>query len=288
MGETRTDCCNQYTYEFSTAPIDAFIERKRASGVDFNYRDIVIATLVRVFYLRPRFNRFVVKGTFYQRNFIDVAMVMHKSLRTGEQETVIKCRFRGDETINEIKEKIDAEIAKALAGKNDTDNFSGGAMAHMPTWLLRIAARLFKFLDRWGMFSDKFLFTTSPFHTSIFLADLKSIHLDTTWHHLYNFGNCGFFCTLAKSKLKPVVDPKTGLIKTDTTVELGISQDERFTDGLLFSHMIKTAGRIMENLEVMERPATPDEIKHAHTPAEKKQLAKRAARAQKRAVRSAK
>jgi len=285
VGEDRVSSTCYYTHEVLAKKMDDFIARKKAEeGIEYTYRDICIAGLVRVFYLRPQLNRFVYKGTFYQRNFIDVAMAMHKSLKTGEQETTIKCRFTGKETIREVKEKVDKEIIRAVTGDNGTDAFSGGFLGKMPTWVLRFILSIMKVGDRLGLFSDKFMFETSPMHASILFVDLKSIHLAPVWHHLYNFGNCGFTCTMGKEKLVAYADPKTMEISAQKVVELGIGEDERFIDGLTYSHMVRTINRIIDNLEILERVPEDDEVRAGPlNPYQKKQavkLAKRMAKKQ--------
>ena len=264
VGFNRWEATNFYNQSIITRPIDDWISKKTAEGIEYTYRDITIATLVRVFFLRPQLNRFVVKGQFYQRNFIDIAIVMHKNLRTGEKETVVKCRFTGKETIAEIKQKLDDTIRKAMTEENETDKFVDSMLTKLPTWGLRAFMGWLRFADRWGLLSDNFMFTVSPFHASVLFVDLKSVHLGPVLHHTYNFGNCGFMCCMGKEQLKPVVDPKTGLIHAEKVLELGISEDERFIDGLTYSHVIKTIERIVNNLSVLERAPEDDEIKHPY------------------------
>ena len=287
VGEDRVSSTCFYTHEILTKKMDEFIALKRKEGIEYTYRDIVITGLVRVFYLRPRFNRFVVKGNFYQRNHIDVSMVMMKSLKTGDQETSIKCRFTGKETIREVKEKFDVAIKEALQGTNDTDAFVGGLLGRMPTIGIRIMIKFMRWMDRWGLLSDSFTFGTSPMHASIVFVDLKSIHLGAVLHHMYNFGNCGFVCTMGKEKLKAHVDPKTMQISAQNVLELGIAEDERFIDGWTYSQMIKTVTRFVENLEVLERAPEDDEIKAPPlSPAQKKRqqkMAKKLAKKEKKA-----
>ena len=283
VGKTRVDSSNQFGLDILTDPLDEFIQQKKAEdGTVYSYRDIVIATFVRSFYLRPRLNRFVVAGNFYQRKFIDVSMSVHKNLKGGGNETTIKCRFTGKETIAEIKQQLDAEIIRAVSSDNGTDKFVGG-LTWMPTWVFRMFVGTLKFLDRFGFCSDKLLFKASPFHCSIFFADLKSIHLDTVWHHLYNFGNCGFFAAMSKEKKVAKVCPKTDQIKPAQIVELGVSIDERFIDGLYYTGMVKAIKRMFENPSCLERVPEQDEIlKLPLTPKQAKIEAKRKRRDEKK------
>ncbi|MCL2228217.1 MAG: 2-oxo acid dehydrogenase subunit E2 [Firmicutes bacterium] len=284
VGTRRCEATNYFTKEVLCKKFDDYIELKKKEGKEYNYRDIALAVLVRIFYLRPQLNRFVVKGKIYQRHHVDVACTVHKNLRTGEKETAIKCRFHGNETLDEVKERVDSALKKAVFEENSTDKFVDSLLGRAPNFLLRFIVWTFRIRDRWGLLSDKFMFETSPMHTSIFYGDLKSIHLGATWHHLYEFGNCGFFLTMGKETWKPVVCQKTQKITAEKVVELGISIDERFIDGLTYSQMLKTIDRILEDLTVLETPALPEDRKWPYNTSEKlKRLPRRAKKQARRA-----
>lgn len=278
----RTQATNFFEMEIPAKSIDDYIEKKRKDGIEYNYRDIVIATLVRTFYARPKLNQFVMNGHFYQRKYIDVSMIAHKSLRSGEDETTVKIRFSGKETIAEVKQKVDTAIKKAVETKVSIDGFTD-LPSKMPTWVLKLIVWLTKRLDKRGMLSDKFIFNTSPFHASIFFADLRSIKLNAVYHHLYDFGNCGFFCVLGKDKIVSHVDEKTGETSPERMVHLRISEDERFIDGLYYTGMIRFATRMIENLAILEAPPEDFEVrKTKQMQIRDKKLAKKAARKSKK------
>ena len=283
VGQTRNEATNYFTKEVLCEKFDNYIELKKKEGKEYTYRDIAIAMLVRIFYLRPQLNRFVVKGRTYQRHHIDVASTIHKNLKTGDRETTIKCRFHGTETLDEVKERLDATFKTAIFDQNATDKFVDGFLAKVPRFVLRLIVWSFRVRDRWGLLSDKFMFETSPMHTSIYYADLKSIHLDTVWHHLFAFGNCGFFISMGKEKMRAIACPKTQKIEAKKVVELGISIDERFIDGLAYSHMIKTIERMFDDLTCLEVHALPEDRRWPHGTEERiKHLPKRAIKQLKR------
>jgi len=259
MGKTRSDSTNMMYLYIPTKKLDEFIAKKKREGLEYTYRDIFIATLVRLFHVRPRLNRFVYGGNFYQRHFVDAALPLHKNLRTGEQETTMKCRFTGKETLAEVKAVWDSQIKNSMSSDNGTDDFAR-LVERMPTWMLRIMVGMMRFFDRHGLLTRKFMENASPFHASFFFTDMKSILMDASLHHLYDFGNCGLFVCLGKEKLVPVVDQKTGEIKAERVVTLGVSEDERFMDGLYLTNMYRSALRIFGNLSVLERAPTDNEI----------------------------
>ena len=285
VGRTRVEATNYMYLDYSTKKMDEYIAAKKLEGLDYTYADIFLACLIRVFYLRPRLNRFIVNGHFYQRHGIVVSMALHKNLKTGEQETTCKCRFTGKETIQEIKEMWHKTIESTLSGDNATDNFTGGALGRMPTWILKIIVGTLRKLDKWGMLSGKFIDNVSPFHCSIFFANMKSVHLGPHLHHLYNFGTCGFMCALGKEEWRAGVNPETGEVFPEQYISMGVSEDERFIDGLTYANVVKTVSRMIDNLSVLERAPEDDEIRH---PVNSYQLAKEAKRAAKQEKKDAK
>ena len=61
VAKDRDEATNLFTMEVMAKNMDEYIEKKREQdGIEYSYRDIIIAGLVRVFYLRPRLNRFII------------------------------------------------------------------------------------------------------------------------------------------------------------------------------------------------------------------------------------
>ena len=63
-------------------------------------------------------------------------------------------------------------------------------------------------MDKHGIL-PKGIIEASPFHTSLFLTNLKSIKMETVYHHIYNFGTTGIFVSMGKEKWEPEADQKT-------------------------------------------------------------------------------
>jgi len=97
----------------------------------------------------------------------------------------------------------------------------------------------------------KKIIAASPFHTSIFITNLKSIKTDYIYHHLYDFGTTGIFISMGKEKMQAVVD-KEGNIVPKKVMTLGVVTDERFCDGLYFGNSLRLLKRIYENPNVLK------------------------------------
>ena len=249
--KTRNDANNQIMHPVRVEDMDAWIrEKSEKEGIVFNYLHCVIATIVRLLAQRPRLNRFVVRGAVYQRNCISISLTIKRSLRDDGAESTLKIPFTGEETIYEIKEKVDNAIKESIDEDNGTQKVIQ-RLAFMPNWLLRFAVNTIRFLDGCGMLGKKLL-DLSPFHTSTYVTYLKSIKCDAVIHHLYNFGTTGIFVAVGKEKYEPVVEKEE--LKVGKVMNLGITMDERFCDGFYFAKSLRIWNDMFHNLKDLEQP----------------------------------
>lgn len=250
--KARHDSQNLFKYEVLCDSIDKFIvEQRENEEKSFSYMHVVIAAIVRLIALRPQLNRFVVNGRIYRRNNIYVSFVVKKSLRDDVVETTVKLKFDGTEDIDTIKEKIDESIRKNSTRKvkNNTDKLAR-FLTRVPNLFIKIGVGFVKLLDRYGMLSRKTI-DASPFHTSFFITNLKSIKTDYIYHHLYDFGTTGLFIAMGKEQMKPIVT-KDNKLDVGKVMTLGIVTDERFCDGFYYANSLRLLKRIMENPNVLK------------------------------------
>ena len=249
--KTRNDANNQIMHPVRVEDMDAWIkEKSEKEGIVFNYMHVVMATVVRLFAIRQRLNRFVVRGAVYQRNAITISLTIKRSLRDEGPESTLKVDFTGEETIYEVKEKIDKAIAESISSDNSTQKVVQ-KLSFIPNWLLRWSVGLLRILDGWGML-PKALINASPFHTSCYVTYLKSIKCDAIIHHIYNFGTTGIFVAIGKEKFVPVVDFEE--LKVGKVMNLGLNMDERFCDGFYFAKSLRIWNDMFHNLHELEKP----------------------------------
>lgn len=134
------------------------------------------------------------------------------------QKTTLKIKYTGEENIFEIKDKLESTIKqnKDTKTSNNTDNLAK-TLAKTPTAVVRIAVKLFGFLDRRGLLPISII-NASPFHTSAFLTNVGSLGIDTIYHHLYNFGTTSMF--FAMGKRKKVIFMKMMKLKKKNVLQL--------------------------------------------------------------------
>jgi len=252
----RIDAVNYYTEKVPCVAMDEFIARERKNGNSFTYMHILFASIVRVLYTKPKLNRFIMRGSTYQRNTISITMDIKPKLNEESDNITCKFYFTGKESLPEIKKILDDEISKYTTGNVDATEQATTKTAQkfgrLPDWLFRWAMGIARWADKHGML-PKSLIHASPFHTSCFVTNLKSIKLGHIYHHVYNFGTTAMFFSMGKEKMEPYVENNKEL-KVGKFLTLGISMDERIADGFYYGKCLRLLHDLMVNPDsLMER-----------------------------------
>ncbi|MDD3127012.1 MAG: 2-oxo acid dehydrogenase subunit E2 [Candidatus Izemoplasmatales bacterium] len=251
----RNDAMVMTLYEINCKGMDEYIFSKRKQDIHMTYMDILIAAIVRVLALRPRLNRFIMNGRVFKRNDIEVAFTIKKALKDSADETTVKLTFAGTEDLLTIHEALEKEIRanSKVVAENDTDKLAK-LLTFVPNGMIKFLVGTLKFFDKHGML-PKSILKISPFHTSLFITNMKSIKMGYVFHHIYNFGTTSIFLSMGKEKYEPVVldaeDEKFGIVKI---MKVGAVIDERICDGLYFGNSLREFKRLLENPILMETP----------------------------------
>ncbi len=253
--KTRTDSMNMYEDTFPCEPMDLYIKEKAEQGIKLSYMHIIIAAVVRLMALRPQLNRFVMNGRIYARPKIWVSFVVHPTLQDGSVGTTIKLCFEGTESILEIAEIINAAIEKETTlrtGENDTDKLLRTLMKRIPGPFIKFVINTLMWMDRHNIM-PKAIVELSPFHTSFFVTNLKSLGINHIFHHVYEFGTTGLFFAIGKEKAVPVVE-RGNEISIRKQMGFGLVSDERFCDGLYFALSLRQLRKFIQNPASLETP----------------------------------
>lgn len=252
--KTRNDAMNLFEDTFACEPWDAYMKEKAEQGININYMHIFIAAIVRIIALRPQLNRFIMNGRIYARPKIWVSFVVHPTLHDGSTGTTIKLCFEGTESIFEVAKIIDAAIEKETTkrvGENGTDKLIRILMKWIPGPLIKIVINTLMWMDKVSLL-PKFIIDLSPFHTSFFITNLKSLGINHVYHHTYNFGTTGLFFAMGKEKMVPMVEK--GELVARKHMGYGLVSDERFCDGLYFALSLRQLKKFMKNPALLETP----------------------------------
>ena len=249
----RHDSQNYAGIDLPCEPLDAFIKEEMANGNGtYNYMHIIIAGIVRILALYPRLNRFIMNGRIFRRNAINVSFVVKKGMSADAAETTVKLDFTGLETISQVRDKVNAAIAanNNLEADNGTDKLAR-IITCTPNIIIALLVGIIKCLDKHGLLPMSII-NVSPFHTSAFVTNLKSIKGPSIFHHLYDFGNTGIFFSMGKEGLVPVVEG--GKVVAGKRMPFQIVTDERFCDGFYFVSALKVLKDLYTNPAQMKEP----------------------------------
>ena len=246
----RNDSQVLFTQDIITDGMDKYIREKQEQGIKISYLDIVFAAVARIIAERPHLNRFCVNGRTYARNSIFISIVVKKSLSDDSEETPLKIEFDGTETIFEVKDKLQNEIAKNkdVEMKNNTDK-TATALTSVPAFLIKFAMGIIRFLDKHGIL-PKFLIGVSPFHTSAFITNTGSLGIDAIYHHLYNFGTTSMFFAMGRKK-KTYVYVDDELIEKKC-ISIAFVGDERICDGYYYASSFKQLSKYLAKPYLLE------------------------------------
>ena len=231
--------------------LDNFIRNERELGKSYNYMHVVIATIVRVFYLKPELNRFVVNGRLFDRyakdgKNISISLTVKKHLSEGTPESVIKYAFTGTETLDEIKDLIDQAIRETTSSKEDALK-EANKTEKTAKWFRLMPNGLIKFLIGFIKWLDK--------HGSL----PKSLRTDAIYHHLYEFGTTSMFISMGKEEELAVIDDADEVAKSKI-MKLGFTIDERISDGFYYAKALKLFKKYLTNPELLLQSEKKDDL----------------------------
>ena len=249
----RYDSMNMYEDAINCAAWDKYIKEKAEQGIKMGYMHIFIAGAVRMLALKPRLNRFVMNGKLYARPKIWVSFTIHPELHINSPDTTIKLEFDGTESILEIADRINDAIRKETVlrtEENSTDKLAR-VFTSLPTCILNVVAAVLKWMDRHNIL-PKSIIEFSPFHTSFYITNLKSLGVNPVFHHTCEFGTNGLFFAMGKEKNVPVAEKEN--VEIQKLMPFTLVSDERFCDGLYYALALREFKKIMKNPKVLEIP----------------------------------
>lgn len=256
-------CPNRTDNEaFVTERIDltnaaAYLDKLNAENTDgYPYKifQLIVATMIRTVTQRPHMNRFICNKTLYQRNEITAAFTMKKRFADDGGEALAKIHGKPDTTLFSIHEQMRKQITACKSGKNDSVSDVMDTFLKLPRWLTRIIAAFFRWLDRHGRVPTS-ISSGDPYYASVYLSNLGSIKLHAGYHHLTNWGTTSVFIIVGERKLRPFYNAD-GTMEMRDSIDIGMTVDERISDGYYFAKTIRMMKYLLEHPELLEQPAS--------------------------------
>ena len=232
--------------------LNIYLEKKNAVGSEYKYNlfQCIVTAILKVLYLRPKMNRFIVNRNIYLRNEISASFVVKKQFEDNGAEALAFIHTNEDDNINSIHDKIYAQVTSGRSDKLDASSESMDIFNKMPRFISKAVVRFICFLDRHG-WVPKSLIASDPYYSSVVLTNLGSLKMHSGYHHLTNWGTNSLFIAIGEKKVRPFFNDDGSAVMKDS-VDLGITVDERIADGYYYSKTIRLLKHLLENPDLLE------------------------------------
>lgn len=230
----------------------AWLERKNATHPEYKYNvfQLLVTAVLKTITLRPQLNRFYANFNLYQRNEVSAAFTIKKVFEDESEEGLAFIHSKPSDNIDTIHDEINRQVHYVRHEGKDQSTEGMDFLQKLPG--KRLIGRGARFLDRHGWLPQS-LIATDPFQSSAVLANLGSIKLHAGYHHLTNWGTTSVFVVIGEIKDRKFEDGK-GNAEWRPSVDIGLTVDERISDGFYCSRAVTLLHALLENPELLEKP----------------------------------
>ena len=243
---------------FDLDPIVRFLQEKNIGEEDFPYTffHVICAAVAKVFFMRPKLNRFYAGRRLYERKDILLTFVVKKRFvdESAEAMAIVKIDRESDVSpLEQVHSKV-KKIVCSVRRENKTDGTTDvmDVLMKFPVPILRGVIGFLRWLEYHGWYPAS-LMREDPYYASVFLSNLGSIKMNASYHHLSDWGTNSFFCVIGEKKPRPFF-AEDGTYEMHETLSLGITLDERIADGLYYANSVKILKQLLENPALLEEP----------------------------------
>ena len=231
-----------------------FLEKKNADGpaYKYNFFQLMVTAALKTLTLRPGMNRFIVNGKMYQRNEVSAAFTVKKIFADDGGEALAFIHSKETDNLDSIHDEIYRQVSYVREVGDDPSTESMNMLQKTPQILKNALGAGARFLDRHGWMPQAVI-ETDPYQSSVVLANLGSLKLHAAYHHLCNWGTTSVFIIIGEMKKRPFFDDE-GNVDMRMSVDIGLTIDERLTDGYYCAKTIRLIKKLLECPELLETP----------------------------------
>lgn len=232
----------------------AYLDKKNADDpvYKYNFFQVMVTTVLKTITLRPKLNRFYANFNLYQRREVSAAFTIKKVFSDNGEEALAFIHSKESDNIDSIHDEIYRQVSYVRNDGKDQSTKSMDVLQLTPLPLKKALGVGARFLDRHGLMPQSVI-ATDPFQSSVVLANLGSIKLHAGYHHLTNWGTTSIFIVIGEMKERPFLNEK-GEEEMRMSVDIGMTVDERVTDGYYCSKTVRLIKKLIEEPELLELP----------------------------------
>ena len=230
---------------------------------------LLLYACTRALHLRPGLNRFVSGGRIYARRGVSIAFAAKKEMKDEAPFATVKLSFPERESLAESVRRVAKAVGEGRGSALRPIDQEAALIMRLPGFLVSFLTRLAAWLDSWNLLPG-FMMRDDPFFSSLFLANLGSVGLSDTFHHLYEYGTASLFGVMGT--VRPASDGGGGVRHV---LQVRFTLDERVNDGFYAARSLQVARDILED---PDRFLGPPDAETVPTPAAWAALAERGER----------
>ena len=242
LSARRNDNLVYYGHELSAEPALRFVEQwnqGRDPARRLTLFHLLLRSLARVAEERPRLNRFVAGGRLWQRDGVWISLSAKRSFEDGSPILTVKRRFDPDESLDALVDGLTGGLRRGRSGERTTSDKEVDLLLRLPPFVVRGLLRLARGVDAFGLLPGSMI-EPDPMYCAFFVANLGSVGLEAGYHHLWEHGNCPFFCVMGA-----VREGADGA----RVVPLKWTFDERVEDGFYCARSLERLAEIFAHPE---------------------------------------
>jgi hypothetical protein len=206
----------------------------------------------RALHTRSGLNRFVSGGRIYQRDGVQLSFAAKRQFRDDAPLVTVKSPFPDGESFADCVARLHGAIGEGRSGKERAVDKELKLGLALPGWLLRMALAAMRWLDRMNLLPGAVI-AGDPMYASLFAANLGSIGIDDTYHHLFEYGTISLFAVLGVAGPRLCVDGE-GRPAVRDAVQVRWTFDERIHDGFYCAASLAEVRRVVEDPEQYAGP----------------------------------
>ncbi len=216
---------------------------------------LVLYASARALHLRPGLNRFTSGGRVYQRREVSIAFAAKKEMKDASPFATVKLRFAADEPFEETVRRVAEAVDEGRWSGDRRIDQEAGLVMRLPGPAVSFLTSLAAWLDRFNLLPG-FMMRDDPFFSSLFLANLGSVGLSDTFHHLYEYGTVSIFGVVGT--VRPTAVPGRSGVEVRDLLSVRFTLDERVNDGFYAGRSLAIARDVIEDPErFLGPPASP-------------------------------
>lgn len=197
--------------------------------------------------LYPAMNRFVLGRRIYQRRGVQVSFAAKKEFTATAPLVTVKKPFAPNEPFAAAVADMTARIGEGRGPHQRRVDKELRLALLLPGLILRFVLWCLRGIDRLNLM-PRSMIESDPMYASLFVANLGSVGLDNTFHHLYEYGTVSIFAVMGTQK-KAVVVARDGSPEVREVLQIRWTLDERIIDGMYAGESMRLVQKVMEDPE---------------------------------------